>query len=163
MRKAHLGPGAVFLMILLLSSGECATVAGHYLAQFDGVIVARSEFVHYSSWTRNLTTRYLIHEADGREHIYYADPSQGHIDGFPIGTHLVKQRWHMDYEANGHRMNDFPLPLYAFWMILDFGLMVGCVILGLMIRARDRNTRELESAVERGQEILHDLDRERRT
>jgi len=40
---------------------------------------------------------------------------------------------------------------------------VGCVILGLMIRARDRNTRELESAVERGQEILHDLDRERRT
>jgi hypothetical protein len=27
-------------MILLLGSGEYATVAGHYLGQFDGVVVA---------------------------------------------------------------------------------------------------------------------------
>jgi hypothetical protein len=158
-----MGPGAAFLLILLISSGEYATVAGHYLAQFDGVIIGRTEFVRYPPWTRNLTTRYLIREADGREHVYYADPSQGHIDGFPIGTHLIKQRWHMDYEADGARRDDFPLPIYAFWMILDFGMLVGCVILAMMIRARDRRTRELEAALERGQRVLRDMDRERRS
>ena len=163
MRRAHVGPGAAFLLILLLSSGDFAMVAGHYLAQFDGVVVSRTEFVHYPSWTRNLTTRYLIREPSGREHVYYADPSQGHIDGFRIGTHLSKQRWHMEYEANGQARNDFPLPIYAFWMILNFGLLMGCVILAFMMRARDRRTRELEVAVERGQQVLRDMDRERRS
>ena len=150
-------------MILLVSSGEYATVAGHYLGQFDGVVVARTEFVHYPSWTRNLSTRYLIRESDGRERVYYADPSQGYIDGFPLGTRLSKQRWHMEYEANGQTMNDFPLPIYGFWMILDFGLLVSCVILAFMMRARDRRTRELEAAVERGQQVLREMDRERRS
>ena len=158
MRKAHAGPGAVFLMIVLVSSGEYATVLGHYLAQFDGVVVARTEFVHYPSWTRNLTTRYLIRDSDGREKVYYADPSQGFIDGFPVGTHLNKQRWSMAYEANGRAMDDFPLAIYGFWMILDSGLLIGCVILALMIRARDRRTRELEAAVERGEQLLRDMD-----
>jgi len=162
MRGTHVGPGAAFLLILMVSSGEYATVAGHYLAQFDGVIVGRTQFVHYPPWTRNLTTRYLIREPDGRERAYYADPSQGHIDGFPIGTQLSKQRWRMEYEANGQRMNDFPPPIYGFWMILDFGLLVGCVILAFMNRARDRRTREAEAAMRRGQHLLQDMDRERR-
>ncbi len=161
MRKSHITPGLAILTILLLSSGEYATVVGHYLAQFDGVVVARTELVHYPPWTRNLTTKYVIQESDGRKYVYYADPSQGHIDGFPIGTHLAKQRWHMDYEADGQERNDFPLPIYAFWMILDFGVLVACVILAFMIQARDRRTRELEAAVERGQQLLRDMDRER--
>jgi hypothetical protein len=162
MNKTHITPGAAILVILLLSSGEYATVAGHFLAQFDGVVVARTEFVHYPPWTRNLTTKYVIREADGREHVFYADPSEGSgIDGFPIGTHLTKQRGHLDYEENGQQRDDFPLPMYTFWMILDFGLLVGCVILAIMIRARDQRTRELEAAVERGQQVLRDMDRER--
>jgi hypothetical protein len=67
----------------------------------------------------------------------------------------------MEYEANGQTMNDFPLPIYGFWMILDFGLLVGCVILAFMMHARDRRTRELEAAVERGQQVLREMDRER--
>jgi hypothetical protein len=162
MRKSHITPGAAILAVLLLSSGEYATVAGHFLAQFDGVVVARTEFVHYPPWTRNLTTKYSIRETDGREHVYYADPSEGgRVDGFPIGTHLTKQRWRMDYEADGQPRDDFPLPIYGFWMILDFGLLVALLILAAMIRARDRRTRELEAAVERGQQVLRDMDRER--
>ena len=163
MRQAHVGPGLAFLLILLLSSGEYATVGGHYFAQFDGVVVSRTEFVHYPTWMRNLTTRYLIRELDGREHVYYADPSQGHIHGFRIGTYLSKQRWRMEYEANGRTMNDFPLPIYARWMILDLGLLMGSVTLAIIIRARDRRTRELEASVERGRQVLHETDRERRS
>jgi hypothetical protein len=42
MRKTHITPGAAILAVLLLSSGEYATVVGHLLAQFDGVVVART-------------------------------------------------------------------------------------------------------------------------
>ena len=161
MRKAHIPPGVAILVILLLSCGEYAMVAGHYLAQFDGVVVARTDDVHYPPWTRNLATRYVIRESDGLERVYYADPSQGHIDGFPIGTRLTKQRWHMDYEADGQARDDFPFSFYLFWMILDFGLLVGCVIVAIMIGIRDRRTRELEAAVERGEQLLHDSERER--
>ncbi len=149
MRKAHTTPGVVILLILLTSSGEYATVVGHYLAQFDGVVVARTDDVHYPPWTRNLVTRYVIGESDGRERVYHADPSQGHINGFPIGTRLTKQRWHLDYEADGQARNDFPFPYYAFWMIFDFGLLAGCIIVAMMISTRDRGARELEAAVER--------------
>lgn len=58
MKKAHI-PDAAILVILLLSCGEYAMVAGHYLAQFDGVVVARTNDVHYPPWTRNLATRYV--------------------------------------------------------------------------------------------------------
>lgn len=109
-----------------------------------------------------MTTKYVIRDADGREHVYYADPSEGgYVHGFPVGTHLTKPRWHLDYEANGQPRNDFTLPFYGLWMILDFGVLIANVILAVMIRARDRRTRELEAAVERGRQLLRDMDRER--
>lgn len=161
MTKAHTAPGGAIFFILLLSCGEYAMVGGQYLARFDGVVVARTNGVYYPPWTRNRATRYVIRESDGRERVYYADPGQGHIDGFPIGTHLTKQRWRMDYEADGQARNDFPFPLYLFWMIFDLGLVIGCVIVGIMISIRDRRTRELEAAVERGEQLLRDSERER--
>lgn len=148
-------------MILALSAGEFVPMAEQYLAQFDGVIVARTDFVHYPPWTRNLATRYVVQESGGRRYVYYADPSQGHIDGFAIGTHLAKRRWRMDYEADGAPRNDFPLFIYVYFGVLDLGLLVGCIIVAFMIQARDRRTRELEAAVERGEELLRKMDRER--
>jgi len=132
-------------------------VVGHFLADFDGVVVARSKSVHYPPWTRNLATRYVIQEADGRKYVYYADPSEGELGGFPIGTHLTKQRWRMDYEADGRTRQDFPLPLYLLWMIIDFAILVAVVILGIMIRIRDRRTHDLEAALERGRALLAEM------
>jgi hypothetical protein len=96
----------------------------------------------------------VIQEPDGRKRVYYADPSEGDLGGFKIGTHLSKQRWHMDCEADGKVRNDFPLPLYLFWMVIDLGIFGAVVVLAIMIRARDQRTRDLEAAVERGQELL---------
>lgn len=154
MRRAHIAPGVAILAILLSCSGDFAIVLEHLLAQFDGVVVARTDDVHYPSWTRNLANRYVVHESDGRDRVYYADPSEGRLDGFPIGTRVTKQRWHMDYEENGQTRNDFPFPIYAFWLMFDFALLVACVILVIMISLRDRRTRELEAAVERGKRLL---------
>lgn len=79
---------------------------------------------------------------------------------FSIGAHLSKQRWRLDYKEDGQARNDFPLPIYGFWMIIDFSVLVACVILAFMIQARDRRTRELEAAVGRGEELLRKMDRE---
>jgi hypothetical protein len=154
MKKARVSVGGAILLILALSSGEYATTVGHFLAQFDGVVVARTYNAAYPPWTRNLTTRYVIQESSGRKRVYYADPGEGDLDGFKIGTHLSKQRWHMDYEADGVVRNDFALPFYLFWMIFDFGIFAAVVVLAFMIRARDQRLRDLEAAVERGEELL---------
>lgn len=154
MTRGHTSAGGAILFILLLSCGEFAMVAGQYLAQFDGVVVARTDFVHYPFWTRNLTTRYVIHESAGRERVYYADSI------FAIGTHLKKQRWRMDYEKDGMTRDDFPLPMYLFWIVFDLCLVTGCVILGIMINLRDRRARELEAAFERAQQDLLRDDRD---
>ena len=64
----------------------------------------------------------------------------------------------MDYEVNGQTRNDFPLPLYLFWMVFDFGMLAAVVGLAIMIRIRDQRTHDLEAAVERGEELLRDTD-----
>jgi hypothetical protein len=161
MRKAHASAGGAILLILFLSSGEYAMTIGHLLAQFDGVVIARTENIFYPPWIRNLTTKYVIQASDGRRYIYYADPSEGDLGGFRIGTHLSKSRWHLDYEAEGQARNDFPLPLYLLWMVFDFGMFTAAVAVAIMIRTRERRTRELEDAVERGEELLREMDRKR--
>jgi len=42
---------------------------------------------------QHLTTKYVIREADGEEHAYYADPSQGHIDGMPALFVEMSPNW----------------------------------------------------------------------
>ena len=154
MTKAHTTPAVAIIVILLISSGDYGIVLGHLLAQFDGVLVARTDNLHYPPWTRNGATRYVIHGADGRDHVYYADPGEGRSGGFPLGTELRKRRWHFDYVENGQPRNDFPFPLYFFFLVLDSGLLVACVIVAIMIQIRDRNAHELAAAVERGQRLL---------
>jgi hypothetical protein len=160
MRKAHIPPGIALLSILLAASGEYAIVIGHYWAQFNGVVVARTNDVHFPSWTRNRANRYVIREADGSEHVYYADSSEGHRDGFPIGTSLVKQRWRMDYQENGETRNDFPLSIYILPMLLDSVLLGACAILVIMIQTRDRQNQELHAAFERARRRLETEDGE---
>jgi len=147
-------PAVAIIVILLSSLGDYAMVLGQFVVQFDGVVVARTDDLHYPPWTRNRVTRYVIHETDGRDGVYHADPSEGGGSGFPIGTVLRKQRWHLDYEENGQPRNDFPLPLYFFFVILDTGLLAAAVIVAIMIQIRDAKARELAAAVERGQRLL---------
>jgi len=154
MIRVRTTPAFAVLVILLSSLGDYATVLEHFVARFDGVVVARTDGAHYPPWTRNRATRYVIRGADGRDRIYDADPSEGGVYGFPIGTVMKKERWHLEYEANGRSVNDFPFPLYFFFVILDSGLLIAAGIIVLMIRARDAKARELADAVERGRRLL---------
>jgi hypothetical protein len=41
----------------------------------------------------------------------------------PVGTYLKKQKWHLYYERNEQRVNDFPIVFYQ----VTFGIALGCV------------------------------------
>ncbi len=143
-------------MLLLISSGDYLAVGEQYFAQLDGIVVARTDNVHYPPWTRNLATRYVLRRADGSQVVFYADSSMGRLNGFALGTHLTKQRWRFNYEVDGQSMNDFPLPFYLLFLILDSGLLIAAVVIGVMINNRDRRERELNDAVERGRRLLEE-------
>jgi hypothetical protein len=125
MGKPQTTIAVVILAIVAIASGEYAMVIGHYLAQFDGVVVTRTDDVHFPPWTRNRANRYVIRESDGSEHIYYADSAEGR-NGFPIGTRIAKQRWRMGYKENGQARSDFPLDIYILPMMIDAVLLLGC-------------------------------------
>jgi hypothetical protein len=131
-------------------------VGEQYFAQFDGIVVAQTDYVHYPPWTRNLATRYVLRQADGSQVVFHVDPGMGHLNGFALGTHLTKQRWRFNYEADGHSRNDFPLPFYLLFVILDSGLLIAAVVIGVMINNRERRERELNDAVERGRRLLEE-------
>src|SRR5258707_12662148 len=46
----------------------------------------------------------------------------------PIGTSIKKQRWHLDYEKSGYRVDDFSIYFYA----LVIGGASGCLIWSLL-------------------------------
>ena len=98
MSRSHITPGIAILFVLLSSSSEFTMVIEHRLAQFDGVVATRTNDIYYPPWTRNRANRYVIRESGGQEHVYHADSAEDSRDGFPIGTKLTKQRWHMEYE-----------------------------------------------------------------
>jgi len=154
MRKSHVAPGALILMIILAASSDCIPVLQHYLAQFDGVVAARTDDVRFPPWTRNRATKYVIRDSDGRDHVYYADSIQGHWNGYPIGTSLSKERWHMDYKEGSRTRDDFPHPMYIVPMMLDALFLGLAVILAIMIHVRDNRNRELEAAFQRAKQRL---------
>lgn len=152
MGKPQTTIAVVILAIVAIASGEYAMVIGHYLAQFDGVVVTRTDDVHFPPWTRNRANRYVIRESDGSEHIYYADSAEGR-NGFPIGTRIAKQRWRMGYKENGQARSDFPLDIYILPMMIDAVLLLGCVVIASRM-ARSNRAREQEAAYERAKSRL---------
>jgi hypothetical protein len=153
MSKTRLAPALVVAFVIVRGASDYTIFFGHLLAQFDGVVAARKD-VRYPPWTRYHATRYTIRGSDGRERAYIADPTEGGTHGFAMGTHLEKQRWRMDYEENGRRVDDFPVALYGFWVIFNTGLGLGAIILAIMIRIRDRSSRDLAAAAARAERRL---------
>ena len=147
-------PFFAIVVILLSGVGDYAIVLEQYCARWDGVVIARTDDLHYPPWTRIRVTKYVVRGLDGSERTYFSDPSIGARDGFPPGTVLKKQRWTFAYQENGKARNDFPFPFYFLFMVFDAGLLIAAVMVAIMMRNRDRAARELAAAVERGQRLL---------
>lgn len=90
--------------------------------QCDGLVTASRDIPP----TRGprYTTDYLLRGPGGQETRYIAGPTDASLPrSMPIGTSLRKKRWHLYYERNGQRVDDFPLSFYVAMLTLGFGCL----------------------------------------
>jgi hypothetical protein len=89
------------------------------MAQLDGVVVSRRDIP--STGAPRYATEYTVRGPDGRESIYTAGATDASLPrSMPVGTSLKKRRWHLDYEKNGQRVDDFGVYFYS--LVLGVGL-----------------------------------------
>src|SRR5258708_36933541 len=82
------------------------------MTKVEGVVVSSRDIP--TTGAPRYATEYTLRGADGRESVYTAGPTDAFLPrSMPIGTSIKKQRWHLDYERNGYRVDDFSIDFYA--------------------------------------------------
>ena len=75
-------------------------------------------------------TEYTLRGTDGLDHVYVAGPTDASLPrSMPVGTYLRKVRWHLYYERNGQRVDDFPLFFYEATLTIAFCCLVWSFLL----------------------------------
>jgi hypothetical protein len=111
-----------FSLFLLYGFGY-ETLYQRLIAQAEGVIVS-SRDVHAANNPRYIT-EYILRAPDGHETKYVAGSSDASLpQSMPVGTTIIKRKWHLDYERDGEQVSDFPAALYA--------LTLGAALAGLV-------------------------------
>ena len=77
-------------------------------------------------------TEYVLRAADGRSVTYIAGATDASLArNMPIGTTIKKQRWHLSYERDGQKVEDFSIAFYAVTLSAAVGVLVWAVRLNL--------------------------------
>ena len=98
------------------------TVGRRLWTDVDGVIVTSRDVP--STGAPRYATEYTVQGADGSKTIFWAGPTDGSLSrSMPVGTRILKKRWHLDYERDGNR-NGFPYAFYIFFLALALGLVI---------------------------------------
>jgi hypothetical protein len=104
------------------------TLGARLWTQLDGVVIG-SRDVPPTRGPRYVT-EYTVREHAGREVFYTAGPTDASLSrSMPIGTRVTKQRWHVDWERDGRRVNDFSLSFYLLMSAIGWGLLVWSALL----------------------------------
>lgn len=99
------------------------TLGTRLWTQLDGVVVSSRDIP--ATRGPRYATEYILRGPDGRETAYAAGPTDSSLPrSMPVGTTLKKKRWHLDYEQDGQRVDDFGL---TFYLVI---LATGCGALG---------------------------------
>jgi hypothetical protein len=102
------------------------TVEERLRIEIDGIIVASRDVP--SAGAPRYATEYTVRFADGRERVYWAGATDASLPrGMPVGTHIRKERWHLDYERDG-RTEGFPYIFYS----ITLGIALGSLVWGIV-------------------------------
>ena len=111
-------PGAINPVALLLFSVwilwafGIETVYARLKLELDGVVISARQ------------SEYILRGPRGDTFHYVAGPTDASLPrSMPVGTHLKKLRWHLNYERNGQQVNDFPVFFYLGFL----GIAVVCI------------------------------------
>jgi hypothetical protein len=104
------------------------TVGARREAQFDGVVVSSRDLP--ATGGPRYATEYILHGKDGQSQVYVAGPTDASLPrSMPVGTYLKKQKWHLYYERNEQRVDDFPIFFYQ----VTLGVALGCVLWSVIL------------------------------
>jgi hypothetical protein len=119
---------ATLVAVWILWGFGYETVWARLTIEIDGTIAARHE-VHASG---RRGTAYVVRTSDGGEREYVAGATDASLSrDMPIGTAIVKRKWHLSYLRDGIPIDDFPIYAYSG----TFGLALVCLLwAGLQLR-----------------------------
>jgi len=117
--------GPIMFGLFILWGFGWETVGLWLRTDVEGVIVASRD--EPTTRPPRYATEYTVRNDDGQERVFWAGPTDGSLPrSMPVGTHLRKMRWHLEYERDG-RTEGFPYVFYS----LALGVVVSFVVLGI--------------------------------
>lgn len=124
--KQQDSPRPLFLLIpaiWIFWSFGFQTVGERLWTEINGTIIESHDLPNTN--VKGYVTQYIIREEDGQKKTYTTGPNDASLPkGFPLGTKIIKLRWHLSYEKNGHTVADFPIGFYSGM----FGIAAGFVL-----------------------------------
>jgi hypothetical protein len=101
---------------------------GHRLkTDVDGIIAASRDIP--STGAPRYATEYTVRGADCNAQVFMAGPTDGSLPrSMPVGTHIRKKRWHLDYERDGRR-EGFPYIFYGVVLAIALGLVIRGILI----------------------------------
>jgi hypothetical protein len=120
----------IFGLFILWGFGY-ETVGTRLKTQLEGVVVSSRDIP--STGAPRYATEYTLCGPDGRESVYVAGATDASLPrSMPVGTSLKKQRWHLNYEKNGQRVDDFGVSFYGMML----GIAVACLAWSIFLSRR---------------------------
>jgi len=120
----------MFALFVLWGFGY-ETVGTRLKTQLEGVVLSSRDIP--STGAPRYVTEYSLRGTDGRESVYTAGPTDASLPrSMPVGTYLKKQRWRLDYEKNGQRVDDFGVFFYG----TVLGIALACLVWSFLLWRR---------------------------
>jgi hypothetical protein len=97
-----------------------STIGSRLYQELDGVVISSQDVP--PTRDARYRTDYVLRGSDGSKYSYVAGATDASLPrSLPVGTHLTKRRWHLDYERDGQTIDDFPIAMYV--IVIGIGLM----------------------------------------
>jgi hypothetical protein len=133
--KTALAPNPLLLLVFglfILWGFGFSTIGLRLYLELDGDVVSSHD--RSAKGAPRYVTEYILRASDGSEFFYAAGPTDASLPrSLPVGTHLTKRRWRLDYEKDGQTIDDFPITFYA--IVVGIGL---ALILWSFLAFRDQ-------------------------
>ncbi len=120
--KRHIAKVSILFGLFILWGFGWETVGRRLKTNVDGVIVATHDIP--ATGAPRYATEYTVRGADGNVQVFMAGPTDGSLPrSMPVGTHIRKKPWHLDYERDG-RQEGFPYIFYSIVLAIGLGLVI---------------------------------------
>lgn len=120
------GPAPIALLLFglwIIWGFGFQTVGARLNARIDGVVISSRDIP--AARGPRYATEYALRGPDDQIRLYVAGSTDASLPrSMPTGTYLKKERWHLYYERNNRRIDDFPLLFYQ----VILGIALGCVV-----------------------------------